>query len=128
MSGKIFNKIALSTGIGAGTGIIVSSLFITILAGILAIGNIPAMLIAPVTVFVIVVGGFFGGFVSARICGEKGLICGAFSGIVFFMILWISGGILGAGGFGMGAVIKSLMIIFSASLGGIIGVNYNKRK
>ncbi|MBQ3237197.1 MAG: TIGR04086 family membrane protein, partial [Oscillospiraceae bacterium] len=73
-------------------------------------------------------GAFCGGFASAKICGEKGFACGVFSGMIFFIVVWISGGIAGTAGFGTGALIKAAMIIFAALSGGIIGVNYIKRK
>ncbi len=128
MSGKFIKKMILSTGIGTGIGIIVSSLIILAMAGVLAIGDIPAVLIAPGTVIALAIGGFFGGFVSAKICGEKGLLCGILSGAIFFLILWIFGEISGNESFGIGAVIKIIMILSAGSLGGIIGVNYIKRK
>ena len=34
---------------------------------------------------------FFGGFSSAKMSAEKGLLCGAVSGILFFTVAWISG-------------------------------------
>ena len=128
MSGKIFKKIALSTGIGTGIGMIFSSLTIVIMALVLSVGDIPAMLIAPATVFAVAVGGFIGGFVSAKLCGEKGLLCGLISGVIFVLFLWIFGTIFGSGEPGIGIAIKILLLILAGSFGGIIGVNYIKRK
>ena len=128
MSGKILKKIALSTGIGTGIGMLFSSLTIVLMALVLSVGDIPAMLIAPATVFAIAFGGFIGGFVSARLCGEKGLVCGMISGVIFVLFLWIFGTIFSSGEPGVGIVIKTLLLILAGSLGGIIGVNYIKRK
>ena len=128
MSDKIIRKIAVGSGIGAGTGMLFSSIIIILIAAVLAMANVPAMLIAPSTVLATAIGAFFGGFISAKICGEKGIICGAVSGVIFFMVLWIAGGIMGTGDFGTGMIIKALMIIGCGSFGGIIGVNYIGRK
>ncbi len=127
MTGKQAEKIAISTAIGSGIGIFASSILIFILAAILAIGDIPAILISPVTVAILAFGGFCGGFCSAKFSGEKGLFCGAVSGIMFFAVIWISGGIFGTGAFGIGMVIKAVMMIISSSFGGIIGVNSNRK-
>ncbi len=125
---KNVEKIVLSSAIGAGTGLVLTSILIFIIAAILTIGDIPAVLISPVTVFFLALGGFGGGFISAKLSGEKGMLCGAFSGIIFFIIVWLFGTFFEKSGFGISAVIKASMIIISASLGGIIGVNNIKRK
>ena len=128
MSGKVLKKMALSTGIGTGIGMLFSSLIIIIMALVLAVGDIPAMLIAPSTVFAVTVGGFIGGFVSAKLCGEKGLVCGMISGVIFVLLLWVFGTIFGSEEPGVGIAIKIILMILAGSFGGIIGVNYIKRK
>ena len=128
MSDKNAKKIAISTAIGAGIGMLASAMLIFMMAAVLAVGNIPAMMISPVTVILLAFGGFCGGFAGAKLSGEKGLLCGAISGAAFFLITWAAGGIAGNGGFGTAALIKAVMIIIASSLGGIIGVNYIKRK
>jgi putative membrane protein (TIGR04086 family) len=85
-------------------------------------------MISPMISAVIIFGGFCGGFSGARISGEKGIVCGMLSGVIIFAAVWIIGGILSVGGFGISAITKALMIILSGSIGGIIGVNYIKRK
>lgn len=125
---KNFKKLAASIFIGAGIGIFSSAILIFLLAAALVIGDIPAFLLSPITVVVLALGSFAGGFASARLFGEKGIVCGAFSGMVFFVIVWIAGAFFENTGFGTAAIIKAAMIIISASLGGIIGVNYIKRK
>ncbi len=128
MSEKSLEKFALSTAIGAGIGMIAAAMLIFLMAAALTIGDIPAMLISPATVVMLAFGGFCGGFAGARLSGEKGLLCGAVSGVIFFLAAWAAGGIFGVSGFGTAAVIKAAMIIIASSLGGIIGVNYIKRK
>ena len=98
------------------------------MAAALTVGNVPAMIISPVTVIFLAFGSFVGGFSSARFSEEKGFLCGAFSGVIFFIAAWISGAFFDSFGFGTAAIIKATMIIIAGSLGGIIGVNYIKRK
>ena len=128
MSEKSLKKLAVSTAIGAGIGMIASSMLIFLMAAALAIGDIPAMLISPAAVIMLAFGGFCGGFSGARLSGEMGFLCGAISGLIFFLAAWVAGGIFETGGFGTAAIIKAVMIIIASSLGGIIGVNYIKRK
>lgn len=128
MSEKNIKKLAVSSAIGGGIGIISSAMLIFMMAAVLTVGNIPAMIISPATVLLLLFGSFAGGFCGARISGKNGILCGAFSGIIFFTVIWISGGIMEIGGFGIPAFTKAATVIISASLGGIIGVNYVKRK
>jgi putative membrane protein (TIGR04086 family) len=122
------NKYLLSIAVGTGIGMLSSAILIFLMAAILTVGNIPAVIISPATVFFLASGGLFGGFSSAKISGEKGIFCGAASGTVYFLLVWISGAFFEYSGFGTAALIKAIMIIISGSLGGIIGVNYIKRK
>lgn len=121
-------RASVNTLIGTGIGILLTSILIFAMAAVLTVGNIPAMLIAPITVIFLALGAFYGGFISAKSTGEKGLFCGCTSAIIFFFIAWITGMFFDISGFGVAAVIKFSMIVVSGGLGGIIGVNYIKRK
>ena len=127
MSGENIKKIMISSAIGSGIGMVSTSILIFLMAAALTVGNIPAMMISPITVVFLAFGGFFGGFTSAKLSGEKGLFCGMISGFLYFIVAWIFGALFENFGFGIAAVIKAAMIIISASLGGIIGVNYIKK-
>ena len=128
MPQNFLKKFIISNAIGTGVGLLSASVLIFLMAAALTVGDVPAMLISPVTVFFLAFGSFCGGFASAKICGEKGFFCGAISGALFFLIAWICGAVFENSGFGISAVIKSLMMVIASSLGGIIGVNYIKRK
>ncbi|MBQ6877744.1 MAG: TIGR04086 family membrane protein [Oscillospiraceae bacterium] len=124
---KFFKKFILSTVFGTGIGILSSAILIFLMAAALTVGNIPVLLISPITVIFLAFGGFFAGFSSAKLSGEKGLLCGFVSGILFFAVAWICGAVFEKAGFGTSAAIKALMIIISGSLGGILGVNYKRK-
>ena len=127
MSGKIAKQIAISSSIGAGIGILASAVLIFIMAAILTIGDIPAMMISPVTSVLMAFGSFCGGFCGAKIAGEKGFICGMLTGLITFIVVCISGGIIGEFGIGMPAFIKGAMLVIASAFGGVIGVNYIKK-
>ena len=127
MSQKIIKKIVLSTAAGTGIGMISSAVLIFLMAAALTAADVPAMLISPVTVIFLAFGGFCGGFASAKFSGEKGLVCGLISGLIFFVLIWIFGTFFEKSGFGISAAIKALMIAAAGSLGGIFGVNYKRK-
>lgn len=116
-------KMIKSSAIGACGGIVFSSLLIFVMAGILSIGHIPSAVIEPMVLVALAVGGILGGFLSGKTAKEKGFFCGMLSGILFFLVVWCCGGILGIGDFSMKAVLKSAILILAGILGGIIGVN-----
>ena len=128
MPQNFLKKFIISSAIGTGVGMISASVLIFLMAAALTVGDVPAMLISPVTVFFLAFGSFCGGFAAVKICGEKGFFCGAVSGILFYMIAWILGAVFEYSGFGISAVIKLAMMVIASSFGGIIGVNYIKRK
>ncbi len=128
MPQNFLKKFIVSTAIGTCVGLLSTSVLIFLMAAALTVGDVPAMMISPVTVFFLAFGSFCGGFASAKICGEKGFFCGAISGALYFIITWICGAVFEYSGFGTSAIIKLAMVVIASSLGGIIGVNYIKRK
>ena len=73
MPQKFFKKFILSTVFGTGIGILSSAILIFLMAAALTVGNVPAMIISPVTVIFLAFGSFAGGFASARFSEEKGI-------------------------------------------------------
>lgn len=127
MSQKLIKKIAVSAAIGTGIGMFSTSVLIFLMAAAITLADVPAMLISPITVIFLAFGSLCGGFASAKLSGEKGLLCGCLSGILFFVFLWIFGTFFEEPGFGVSAIIKLMMIIISGSFGGILGVNYKRK-
>lgn len=112
----------ISSAIGTGIGAICSSVMLFLMAAILAIGNIPPALILPMAMATLAIGAFASGIIAAKLGKSKGIICGAVSGIIFFVLVWIRGAIVGST-FGIELIIKAVIIILSSALGGIIGIN-----
>lgn len=128
MSNNNIKKFALSITIGTGIGILTTAVLVFMMAAALTIGDVPVMLISPIAIVFLALGGFFGGFSSARLSGEKGFLCGTASGMIFFLTIWATGSFFDNSGLGTAAFIKAVMIIIAGAFGGIIGVNYIKRK
>jgi len=77
----------------------------------------------------IVVGTFFGGFVSARLFKRRGLFVGLITGLLVFMLLVIISLALTGSSISSLFLIRLIVVAFSSSLGGVLGVNtVNRRK
>lgn len=122
MSNLNVKKLMISSAIGTGIGAVCSSVMLFLMAAILAIGNIPPAVILPMATATLAIGAFASGIIAAKLGKSKGIICGAFSGIIFFILVWISGAIVGST-LGIELIIKAVIIILSSALGGIIGIN-----
>lgn len=116
-------KLAVSSAIGAGIGALCAAAIIFAMAAVLAIGNIPAALIMPLAAAALALGGFAAGIAAAKMNKSRGIVCGAVAGIILFLIVWVSGSMIGEGAFGAVTAIKAGIIILAAAFGGIIGVN-----
>ena len=113
----------ISSAIGAGIGTVCVAAIIFAMSLVLAIGNIPAALIMPLATAALAIGGFSAGIASAKINKSKGMVCGAVAGILLFLLVWASGGIVGNGDFSTVTAIKAGIVILAGVLGGIVGVN-----
>ncbi len=116
-------KLAVSSAIGAGIGALCAAAIIFAMAAVLAIGNIPAALVMPLATAALALGGFAAGIAAAKMNKSRGIVCGAVAGIILFLIVWVSGSMIGEGAFGAVTAIKAGIIILAAAFGGIIGVN-----
>ena len=116
-------KLIISSAIGAGIGTLCAAAIIFTMAVVLAVGSIPAVLIMPLATAALAVGGFAAGISAAKLGKSRGMACGAVAGAMLFLLVWVSGGIIGEAEFGTATAIKAGIIILAAALGGVIGVN-----
>lgn len=123
MSGRNTAKIMISSAIGAGIGILFAAAATLAMAAVLAIGNIPAVLIMPLATAALAVGGLSAGISAAKIGKSRGILCGSAAGDILFLVVWACGGIIGEGSLGASTAIKAGVIILFGAIGGIVGVN-----
>lgn len=116
-------RLISGSAIGAGIGVLCSAVILLIMATALVIGNIPPELILPMATAALAIGAFAAGVTAAKLGKSKGIVCGALSGVTFFIIAWLSGAIIGEAAFSTEFAIKAAIIILSAALGGIVGIN-----
>lgn len=116
-------RLLISSAIGAGIGVLCAAVLIFAMAAVLTVGNIPAALIMPLATAALALGGFAAGIAAAKLSKSRGMVCGIAAGVIFFLLVWASGGIIGEAAFGAVTAIKAGIMILAAALGGIIGVN-----
>ena len=83
-------------------------------------------LVEPLAVFAVALGAFCGGFCSAKIVREKGLLLGICCGAVPFCVLAFFG--VGGEGFGTAGLIRLAVIPLCGGVGGILGVDTRSRR
>lgn len=110
-------------------GVVTCLILLVLMSVVMSVRDVPQAMINPMAIFSIAVGSFVSGFNCAKICRERGLLMGTICGIVMTFIVLFASFTVSDNGFGMLAVVKTMFIMFSAMLGGVLGVNVRgKRK
>lgn len=102
-----------------------SSIFILVVLSFLFVKsqNIPIFVITPLTMFIIALGAFVSGYISARILRNNGLLYGIISGFIMFIIVFISGLMISGREISTLSLVKLTLMLLMGAIGGIIGVN-----
>ncbi len=117
---------ALIFGIIAGCGVMMLLMCITS-AGLLISGTLPHDALKWIVIVLCVISAFFSGYVTSRITKVNGLMWGALSGVIMFIIVLLSGLICGDGNFTYITLVKLFALALSGALGGIKGVNKKEK-
>ena len=113
-------------------GVIVCAVLILFVTVILTLflnlsGNLFENLAGYIMLLPLIIGGYTGGFTSARINGVNGLLLGALTSIIVFIIMLI----IGFAGFNTDItymiLLKAICLILPAVIGGIKGVNKKEK-
>lgn len=125
---KLILKTGISLAIGTGVGIGICLLVILLAAFVIVKSqSVPYQAFSVISIVSACIGSFCGGLLTAKLRGSMGLLWGAASGMTIFLILLAVGGILGGGFSGLLFLRLALMLI-TAALGGVLGVNGKKKK
>lgn len=73
-------------------------------------------------------GSAIGGFAASKRLGSRGMLIGAVTGCVLFVLILLASLIVSAGGITVFSLIKAVVVTASAALGGIGGVNIQKQE
>ena len=113
---------------GVITGILAGVVLLLLFSALVSVKDIPQSMIDPMAIFSLCVGAFVAGFRCSRVVRSRGLVYGAFSGVMFSVVVIFAGMISGAGGIGMPTVFRCVFILLCAMIGGVLGVNVRKRR
>jgi len=108
--------------------VIATVLILLIFSFLLTIRDMPAMTMPVFSAVSIAIGGFLGGLFSAKKAGKNGLLYGVITGAALYVIVLIASLIVSKGGVTMLTLIKLVITLISAAIGGIIGVNLKNRR
>ncbi|HBT64787.1 MAG TPA: TIGR04086 family membrane protein [Ruminococcaceae bacterium] len=114
--------------IGTAAGMLCCLAVLLLFALLMAARDIPQSAVTPMAVAAAAMGAFIGGFISARIAGSRGLFYGAACGALMYLLILVAGISLLQSISGWYAVAKLLVIMVSAAIGGVYGVNRRRRR
>jgi putative membrane protein (TIGR04086 family) len=114
--------------VGVACGAVICAAILALMALVVSMRTVPQSVLDPVAVFALSVGAFTSGFCCARIIRKNGLWCGLFTGVIFSLVTLICGFGVPGNTWGLGALIKVAIILFSSMLGGVLGVNTRLRR
>lgn len=121
---RMIRPVAVSVVLGAVVCVVILVLFSLLLSS----RTVPQPMIDPMATFAMSVGAFSSGLACAKIIHRNGLMCGLICGIIFSAIILACSFIVPDSEIGLGALIKIMFMLFSAMLGGVLGVNAKIRK
>ena len=113
--------------VGAGVGALCCLLVLLIMAAVLAAKDIPQAAVTPMAVVAGAFGCFIAGLVAAKIAGTKGLLFGAATGLLLYLIIMIAVFEVLKDIRSAYALVKLAVMIGCGAVGGIVGVNMKKK-
>lgn len=117
---KSIKSIIIGVIVGIFTTIV---LFLIIGFAITKMNSYPEKIINYVILAILAVGGFFAGYVTGRIYKSSGILYGAVTGIVLFLIVFLAGINSITGGATLFTLYKLAVLVITSAIGGILGVN-----
>lgn len=124
----VFSSYGKPVAISCLSGAAISTAILLVFALVMSVRDVPAVLINPLACAAIAVGSFFAGFLCAKMLRQRGMLFGALCGILMFGILLFTSLTLTGEAFGWIVLIKLVIVMTSAMIGGVIGVNTRRRR
>lgn len=91
--------------------------------------NVPHGFLQPFVICISVLSSFFAGYVTARLLKQRGLIFGMVSGLLLFLLFFLSGLVLSQNACVASEVtIRLLTMVISGGLGGLLAVSRKSRR
>ena len=109
-------------------GLVICILSFIVCSFIMISRDIPQSFVSMFAILSASLGGFFAGFVSAKIARSKGLLLGLACGVIISFVILVAGFSVMKQLLGLMLLVKSLMIIAASCLGGVLGGNSRIRR
>ncbi len=123
-AGRMLRPVAVSVAVGA----LVSVAILLLLSLVLSSRSVPQSMVDPMAILAMCTGAFVSGTICAKIIHKNGLMCGLICGVVFSVLILACSLAVPDSSLGLGALIKTMFMLLSAMLGGVLGVNTKKRR
>ena len=115
-------------GIGAAVGVLTCLVALLVMAALLLTQDTPQTFVSPLALVALVAGCFVGGIVAARCAGQNGWLMGLLCGGVLFLLLLLASGFAPFRYTGTHPLLKFAVMLFSAAVGGIVGINLKRKR
>lgn len=125
---SINKKAVKAVFFGAVVGTLIT-IIITILASLLiiAIGKLPEGLLEYISLGILALGGFIGGYIAGRIYKKNGIFIGLATGLFMYIIVFIAGISSISGGFTIFSLLKLIVLLFFSIVSAILAVNKKEK-
>ncbi len=114
--------------IGAVCGIALGCLILAGAAAVMTAVSLPDVAVRPIAYAALSLAALCGGFVAARLSGQRGLAYGAGCGLLLFFIVTLFGFGSESTVRGVSLLVKAALSVGFGALGGVLGVNVKQRK
>lgn len=123
----VWRKFGRPIVFGAVIGAVCSVLLLLLMAVLMAAKDMPEGAVTPLALVAGAAGAIVGGFVGARIAGERGLLYGAACGLLLAVLLSIAGWIARGEMNAAMLPLKLGVMVACGAIGGVMGVNLRRR-
>ena len=120
---KTFMDVFAPALFGVLCAIVTSVLSLGLFSLVFSSRNVPQAAVMPIACVSIAIGAFAGGFAAARLLKSKGMLMGAVTGFLLFILLYVTGAAMHQINQGTLAFLKLVLALLAGSVGGIAGVN-----
>ncbi|MEG1774771.1 MAG: TIGR04086 family membrane protein [Oscillospiraceae bacterium] len=108
-------------------GLLVTTVLLLLFAFIMSKKDLPFALVNPLSVTSLIAGSMLAGFLSAHWLREHGMTVGALCGLILFLLLLLASAMTKFE-IGTQALMKLAIAVISGAIGGVAGVNAQKRR
>ncbi len=113
---------------GVVCGLLITIIFMCLLSVvIISSGLLPIDVINYITIAILSIGAFFGGYISTKITKSAGLVIGAITGFAIFLLITVFGLIKSNDTITINTLIRFIATLITGCLGGILGLRKKEK-